>query len=113
MYGALAPVHSQEDMAKFREFVKWILKNAPEVAKMKLPFSFGQYLELKAQLPKEQGERPFVGKWKIMALYWKKNDPACLTIRYGIKRDYNSLKMSNNAISDIAAYLREREMQTK
>ena len=112
MYGALAPVHSQEDMAKFNAFEKWILKNAPKVAKMKQPFTLSQYLELRAQLPKEQVKDLLLGMENYGPLL-KKNDSAYLTIRNWSKRDYNSFKTTNNAISDTAEYFRKRKIQAE
>lgn len=112
MYGAVAPLHSPGDMAKFKAFEKWILENAPKVAKMKQPFTFDQFLKLRDKLPVEQVKDLLLGMENYGPLL-KKNDSAYLTIRKWAKRDYNTLKTTNNAISDTAAYLRKRKIQTE
>jgi hypothetical protein len=108
LYGATAPVHSQEDKTKFKAFEEWILKNAPKVATMKQPFTIVQYIKLRKTLPKDQVKDLLLGMQNYSPLM-KKNDSAYLTILNWAKRDYKQLKPANNAISTTAEYLRKRE----
>ena len=110
--GVIAPVHSQEDKDKFKIFEAWILKNTPKVAKMKEPFTIGQYIKLRNNLPKEQVKDLLFAMQNNGPLL-KKNDSAYLTILNWAKRDYNQLKAANNATPTTEEYLRKREIQAE
>lgn len=106
-----APEYSQEDKDKFKAFEEWILKNAPKVAKMKEPFTIGQHVKLRNNLPKEQVKDLLLAMQNYGPLL-KKNDSAYLTILNWAKRDYNQLKAANNATTT-EEYLRERKIRAE
>lgn len=107
----IAPVYSQEDKDKFKAFEEWILKNTPKVAKMKEPFTIGQHVKIRNNLPKEQVKDLLFAMHNHGPLL-KKNDSAYLTILNWAKRDYNQLKAANNATTT-KEYQRERAIRTE
>ena len=106
--GAAAPIHSEEDQARFRGFENWILANAPRVAEMNQPFTIDQYILLRDKIPIDR-IKDLLQRMANYAHLTKKNVSAYLTIINWEKRDSGYLKTSNNGINTTEQYLKERE----
>lgn len=69
----------------FEKFQKWILKKAPNVAKMKEPFTIDQYLETKEKFKAEETEKILVEMHNYKPLL-QKNISAFLTMSNWLER---------------------------
>lgn len=87
--GAFAPVYSSEDLKLFNAFKEWIGKYAPNVGKMKEPFTIEQYLKLKKSMAREKMQDLILKmhNWKPLL---QKNISAYRTIlNWNERRDHN------------------------
>lgn len=94
---AQAPIHPQELIEKFKEFNEWILKNAPNVNKMKEPFTIKQYQKLMKDFP---GQKKLISEILLQmhnkADLLKKYNSSNLTLRSWINLRKEKTEVSTN-----------------
>lgn len=87
----------------FKNFQKWLNENAPNVSKMKEPFTIDQFVKLNEDFKREQIKSMCLKMHNYQPLL-KKNNSANLTFRNWIKNDYNGPEtgsQSTNKINDL------------
>ncbi|HXR84300.1 MAG TPA: Lin1244/Lin1753 domain-containing protein [Hanamia sp.] len=102
--GAVAPTPEQQTF--FENFEKFILKSAPNVGKMKEPFTIKQYLKLKEKFSSEQIKKLVLKMHNYKPLL-SKNNSAYLTFLNWIERDYPKTDTTHD--SGIARKLEEEK----
>ncbi|MFA5307510.1 MAG: hypothetical protein WC365_08735, partial [Candidatus Babeliales bacterium] len=86
----------------FEKFQKWILEKAPQVAKMKEPFTEEEYLRIKEEFSGDMTAEVLLAMHNCKDLL-KKYVSANLTFRNWIKRRQNDGKNANNRKPDKAS----------
>ena len=95
-------IFNDQQKNSFSTFEKWIHDNAPNVAKMKEPFTIEQYLVLVKDFTGESIKDLLMKMHNYVPLL-KKNNSANLTFRNWSKRDYNTEStepIKNTKLSD-------------
>lgn len=92
--GAVAPEYSHDDLKKFKAFQDWILRKAPNVAKLNEPFTIEQYFKLKNIFdPKTIGVYILkMHNWKPLL---KNNISAYMTLLNWVQNPKNELAGQN------------------
>lgn len=93
--GAEAPVYTQEDKDRFKAFQDWVQRKAPNVCKMKEPFTIDQYIKLKELYTQPQVQDLLMKMHNYKPLLTK-NISAYLTLINWSKRDYNHAEPQSN-----------------
>lgn len=87
--------YSPEQLASFEKFQKWLLSDAPNVAKMKNPFTIDQYLKLAKDF-KAEVIKDLIMKMDNWADLNKKNLYAYKTFLNWSAREFNNAKVAKD-----------------
>lgn len=83
------PTHTQQELDSFKSFQTYITEKAPNVGKMKEPFTIDQYLKLIKDFDKKKISEMLLGMHNYKPLLQKSNS-AYLTFLKWVKRDYGT-----------------------
>lgn len=97
--GDIAPVYHNDDKKRFSEFQKWISQKAPNVSKLKEPFTLDEYLKLRKKFTRDRVQELILKmhNWKPLL---KNNISAYRTILNWAEKDYKTEPDFKNNVNE-------------